>query len=68
MKIDDQPRNLTKDYGGMSFNEKVVLTKMNKDKIKIYQGGSTGLVQQKGIRSNKKKLNHHIYLKTLKMI
>ena len=34
---------------------------MNKDKIKIYQGGSTGLVQQKGIRSNKKVKSSYIF-------
>ena len=40
--------------------------KMTKDKIKIYQGGSTGLVQQKGIRSNKKKVKSSYIFKDIK--
>ena len=39
---------------------------MTKDKIKIYQGGSTGLVQQKGIRSNKKKVKSSYIYKDIK--
>ena len=39
---------------------------MTKDKIKTYQGGSTGLVQQKGIRSNKKKVKSSYILKDIK--
>ena len=42
------------------------LKKMTKDKIKTYQGGSTGLVQQKGIRSNKKKVKSSYILKDIK--
>ena len=39
---------------------------MTKDKIKIYQGGSTGLVQQKGIHSNKKKVKSSYIFKDIK--
>ena len=39
---------------------------MIKDKIKIYQGGSTGLVQQKSIRTDSAKIKSSYIFKDIK--